>query len=90
MTEFAKLQEKADDAFEDYIFGEGVSVEDSDSWDTNDNEDYIKIVYVIYEGEESEDTSKISFHVNFNKNGEVTDSYALDMDSGNEIGTSSE
>ncbi|MFK5950601.1 MAG: hypothetical protein QM500_17755 [Methylococcales bacterium] len=78
----------ATDAFEEYDFGEGVSVEAHDGWDIHDSRDFTKTVYVFYDNEVSKDTHKLSFHVRFNDYDVIDDVYALDLKSGNEIGCS--
>lgn len=77
----------ADRAFEAYNFGEGVSVVASDCWNTDDENDYTKIVYVAYIDDHADaDSHKVSFHVRFNGNSQVEDAYALEMEHGNDIG----
>jgi hypothetical protein len=75
-------------AFERYVFGEGVIVEGHDSWDTNDRDDYTKIVYVTFDDSEGGDvsSSKLSFHVTFDVTGAIDEVYALEMKHGNLIG----
>lgn len=80
-------ENKANDAFESYNFGEGVNVVAHGNWDTSDQLDYTKIVYVMFEDEPTElDSHKISFHVNFTSQDNVCDVYAISMESGNEVG----
>lgn len=81
-------QSTADDEFAKYNFGEGVTVEESDGWNTDDKDDYTKIVYVSYDDDAPEDDShKVSFHVRFTPDGKVDDVYALEMERGNDIGS---
>ena len=77
----------ADDVLAAYDFGEGVTVVEQDNWNTDDPNDYTKIVYVEYVDEKPEgDSHKVSFHVRFNPDGSIDDAYALEMDGGNDIG----
>jgi len=77
---------KADRAYEVYNFGAGVTVVDSDNWDTTDLDDFTKIVYVAYDEFPDSDSQKVSFHVRFDNSGCIDDVYALEMRNGNEIG----
>lgn len=77
---------KADSQFENYNFGEGVTIVDSEGWNNDGSNDYIRVAYA--EIEENEDTTKISFHVEFDLTGNVVDSYAYVCESGVEIGSS--
>ena len=78
---------KADEILAAYLFGNEVTVVDHDNWNTDDPEDFTKIVYASYEDSPPEaDSHKISFHVRFDKSGSVTDGYALDMAKGCDIG----
>lgn len=83
----SKREALADDEFESYNFGEGVTVSQSDNWDKNEADDLVKIVYVTFDDDLPDaDSSKISFHVRFNPDGSVDDAYGLDMESGNDVG----
>jgi hypothetical protein len=76
--------------FEEYKFGEGATVSSHDNWDTSDKGDFTKIVYYKLDSQgPSDDSLKASFHVKFSNDGNASESYALCMDSGVEIGTSS-
>ena len=78
---------KADEILAAYLFGNEVTVVDHDNWNTDDPEDFTKIVYVSYEDSPPEaDSHKVSFHVRFDKSESVTDGYALDMAKGCDIG----
>lgn len=83
--------EIADQAFERYDFSGGqddgtVAMESDSGWDREDPDDWIKKVYVRYpDDDESADSHLVSFHVKFEK-GQFAEAYALDCDSGNEIG----
>lgn len=92
-SEMTSRESKADDVFEKYKLGNddmddgNVTVNDHDRWNTDDPQDFTKIVYVSYHDDPSDaDSSKISFHVRFDELGQVDEAYALDMESGNEIG----
>lgn len=76
----------ADAVLAAFNFGD-TTVVGQDSWDTTDQNDFIKIVYVQYQEDLPDaDSHKISFHVRFNQAGEVDDAYALEMEHGNDIG----
>ncbi len=86
MSTLDKKIELADEAFENYDFQDGITVEAHDGWDTEDENDFIKVAYVSYEEDnEDDDTHKVSFHVNFNSKGSVSDSYGYELSSGNEV-----
>lgn len=77
----------ADRAFEEFNFGEGVTVVNHDNWNTDDKDNYTKIVYVAYSEDPADaDSHKVSFHARFDANGRLDDVYALEMEHGNEIG----
>lgn len=77
----------ADDELAGYDFGDDVTVEGQDSWDTSDPSDFTKVVYVRYSDMPPEaDTEKVSFHVKFDAINRVAEAYALEMRHGNEIG----
>lgn len=70
-----------------YAFGDGVKVVQHSGWDTNDRDDFTKIVYVEYDDDAPDaDSHKISFHVRFDADGSVEDAYGLEMEHGNDIG----
>jgi hypothetical protein len=75
----------ADLEFSKYNFGEGVSVSGSGSWDTDDKDDYIKVVYVNFDGDDR-DSEKVSFHVRFKEDGSVSETYGLLAKTGDFIG----
>lgn len=75
----------ADQAFSAFDFGGDVEIVNSSGWDTSDPNDLTAILI----GEEygsSEPPFKISFHVRFDPEGKIDEVYALDMQSGNDIG----
>lgn len=78
--------ERAQQAFEDYDFGPGVNIEDSDGWQRTapDDGDWTRVAYAEF-GDGTSD--RISFHVRFAP-GQSTPSevYGLLMSSGGEIG----
>ena len=79
----------AQDKLENYNFGDDISVECHGTWewDTNDEKDFVNILFVSYsDDDDDEPTHRISFHVNFDDNDFVEDFYALDIETGNEIG----
>jgi hypothetical protein len=87
-----ELEAKADDELTDYDFEtEIMDMEHGSSWDDEkdgDEVDLNKVLYVNWEDdpEPNTDSTKVSFHVRFSKEGKVTDVYALDVETGNEIG----
>lgn len=76
--------ERADQALDEYDFGDYEVVGQEALWDTSNPQDYIKVLYVA--GQDEEDSIRVSFHVRFNVAGEISECYALDMDSGDELG----
>lgn len=77
----------AQDEFEGYDFGEGVQVIDHGKWCVDDSSDLTKIVYLEFDEDGPEDDlHRANFHVRFNDEGGVAEVYALDLQSGNEIG----
>jgi hypothetical protein len=89
--EIERREAIADAEFETYKFGEGVKVAGFDGWDTNDLDDFTKIVYIVCDDHGPEDDSiKVSFHVRFDESGNVDDVYGLVFSSGNDIGTRGE
>ena len=79
----------ADCAFEAYNFGDehGVTVESADGWESDGSPDVTRIVYI--NGNEGEDTIRVSFHVRFVSEGsnDIEDVYGLVMSNGGEIGS---
>lgn len=81
------LRQQADEAFESYEFGDGVTVQSHDSWNVDDPLDLTKIVYVSFDDDQPDDpTEKLSFHVRFDASGAITETYALSMRNGGEVG----
>lgn len=77
----------ADDVLHSYQFGEGVTVVEQDNWNTDDKNDFTKIVYVHYDDDlQDADSHKVSFHVQFKMDGTIEEVYGLEIDSGNYIG----
>ena len=77
----------ADAEFENYDFGDGVRVSESDNWNSDDEEDFTKMVYITCDGDDPEaDSERVSFHVRFWRDGSVSEAYGLLMKSGNYIG----
>jgi hypothetical protein len=80
-------EELADNEFAEYDFGAGVTVADSDKWNRDDVSDFNKIVYITCEGDDPDaDSEKVSFHVRFNVDDSVAETYGLLMRNGAEIG----
>lgn len=78
----------ADAMLSRHEFGDGVSVVDQDSWDTNDDDDWVAILYVNFDDQDKDsDTTKVSFHVIFNSDHEVTEAYALEHKNGEMLGS---
>ena len=81
----------ADNAFELFEFGDGVSVAASDAWSVESfdgKDDWTKVVYVVTAGDDPEkDSDKVSLHVAFVAGTTAIDeSYAYLCESGAEIG----
>ena len=88
-----KQSTRADEAFENFNFGTGVKIVESNGWhiDVNDGEDdFTKIAYAQFDDDEYEaDSHCVSFHARFKLGtDELVESYGYDMESGNEIGVS--
>lgn len=84
-------EQLANDAFEDYVFGDAVRIVAADPWscDTYDGaDDFVKVAYATYtEDGRDADSHKISFHVKFFAGtASVSQVYAYECDFGNEIG----
>lgn len=78
----------ADAEFEQYEFGDGVTVSESDNWDRSEANDFTKIVYITCDDDAPDaDSEKVSFHVRFNTDGSVDDAYGLLMRTGADIGS---
>lgn len=80
------LTKAADLVFEAYEFGDGVIVVDADNWNSDDSLDLTKIVYVTFSEDPDCDSVKVSFHVRFDSDGQVTEGYALLMSNGAYLG----
>lgn len=83
------LQEKqlvANQAFENYEFGDGLEIVGTDGWDTTDPQDFIRVAYARNTDNPNKDSEKISFHVRFDQADLVEDVYALECKHGTEIG----
>lgn len=77
----------ADDEFEQYNFGEDVTVSAFEKWDKNDADDFTRIVYINGSDDGQDvDSERVSFHVRFNEDGSVGDAYGLLMKTGSDIG----
>lgn len=77
------MRTAANQAYEDYDFGD-CRVTDAEGWTTGlDPLDMTRIVYV----EDDEGSGRVSFHVRFNEHGEIVEVYGLDMQSGGYVGT---
>lgn len=91
MTKEKQIDERealADEEFARYEFGEGVTVSESDNWDTNEPDDFTKIVYITADDDPPDaDSERVSFHVRFNPDGSVDDAYGLLMRTGGDIGS---
>jgi hypothetical protein len=83
-----KIAGFAQEAFESYDFGQGVEIVATGSgWDRDDSCDYIKRVYVRYDDDPAgSDSHVLVFHVRF-EGGKVNEAYALDLKTGNKIGS---
>ena len=68
------MRTAANQAYEDYDFGD-CRVTDAEGWTTSlDQLDMTRIVYV----EDDEGSGRVSFHVRFNEHGEIVEVYGLD------------
>lgn len=74
----------ANRAYERYNFGPDVQFIESDAWDTSEPEDFTRLLYITFTGEE--ESTRVSFHVRFDETGAVDDVYGLETRGGNEIG----
>ena len=75
------MRTAANQAYEDYDFGD-CRVTDAEGWTTGlDPLDMTRIVYV----EDDEGSGRVSFHVRFNEHGEIVEVYGLDMQSDEEV-----
>ena len=76
----------AQNMYESYDFGSGVTVVEDSGWETDDSNDITKIVYVEFD-DDKENSHRVSFHVKFKEiSSEVEDVYGLLMSNGSEIG----
>ena len=82
-------EEVAQNAYENYNFGEGVTVVDDEGWESDGTSDFTKKVYVEFDDAASESSHTISFHAKFKEKDsvELEDVYGLLMSNGSEIGT---
>lgn len=82
---------QADSLLDTFEFGSDIEIVAQDAWDTSDPDDFIKVLYAIDldkctpDDDETYDSFRISFHVNFEK-GEAIEAYAYDVATGSEIG----
>lgn len=76
----------ADLEFQYYDFGDSVCILDSDNWDYESDTHMSKIVYFEDIHENKEAPEKLCFHVEFDNNQKILDSYALITETGNLIG----
>ena len=84
----ARQRTVAQEAYEHFRFGEGALVVGSDGWQTDINNDWMKIVYVELDDDDADASShKVSFHAKF-KHGSATlaEAYAIWCSSGAEFG----
>ena len=89
-VEIKRREGIADDMFGDYNFGSEMEVVSQQSWNTEQPDDLTKIVYVKFDDDQPDaDSHKLSFHVRF-EHGQVDDVYALDMETGNDVGCMNE
>lgn len=85
--QIATREALADAEFEQYQFGDDVTVSESDNWDKSDAADFTKVVYITCDGDAPDtDSERVSFHVRFNADGSVDDAYGLLMRNGSDIG----
>lgn len=75
-----------DGVFADYNFGDGIVVQGSDTWQTDEAPNYTKVVYVEYAGDEMDTSDKLSFHVDLNEDLTVGGAVAYFVSSGGETG----
>ena len=82
-------EEVAQTAYENYNFGEGVTVVDDDGWESDGTSDFLKKVYVEFDDAPSESSHTVSFHAKFkDKNSlELEDVYGILVSNGTDIGT---
>jgi hypothetical protein len=82
---------KANEIFETFDFG-NYSVEDSSGWefDSLNNHELNKVVFIKSCDDETEPTKKVSFTIRFDNDNNPTESFALLMSNGSEIGYSEE
>lgn len=88
MKNIEELTRLGDEMIQAYDFGEGVTVVGTDTWNSDDLTDLMKVVYVEYDDDPADAPShKVSFHAKFTPAGSPEEAYALEVDSGNEIGS---
>lgn len=83
MSTLVNKHKAAEDAWQNYDFGD-LRVSDSEGFDTSDALDYTRIAYLE---DDTDGSIRVSFHVRFSEQGEVIEVYALDVGTGNYIGT---
>lgn len=77
---------EADAALESYDFGD-INIVANNGWNTGDADHLAKIIYATYpEDKPDDDSHRISFHVRFDHTGKIGEVYALDMQSGSDLG----
>ncbi|KVV40977.1 hypothetical protein WT27_13750 [Burkholderia territorii] len=77
----------AQSAFETFDFGNGVFVHGHDLWDTQQDLDYTKTVYLEYQDDKQDSPlHKATFHVRFNPQGGFLAAYAVEYVTGRLIG----
>lgn len=82
-----KIESLLQSAFENYNFGENVSVVDMDGWENDGGNDFLRVVYVQDTIVEQSTSDKVSFHVVLNADKtQVEEVYALMVTTGNMIG----
>ncbi len=90
-TEIQHIREKiADDEYERFNFGRGLTVVDADGWETEtDSNDWRRTVYVENSKRPDDTSIRLSFHVRFEDDPESIkpiDAYCLDFETGNAVG----
>jgi hypothetical protein len=77
---------RAQEAFENYRFGEGFGCAEVGGWDASDPSDLTRIAYIQDLDDPDADSFRVSFHVTFTKAGAVDEVYALEMSGGTYFG----
>ncbi len=87
LREIDKRIALAEEEFDQYEFGDGVTVASRDNWDVTDQNDLTLIVYINGDDDAPDaDSERVSFHVRFNADGSVDDAYGLLIRNGSYIG----